>query len=316
MQRFILRRLVLLVPVLIGITILVFGMIYMIPGDPVVVILGSDYTPENAELLREELGLNRPVIAQYASWLGNVLHGDLGYSIFPFGGVKYSGQPVGKLILSRLPTTLSLTIGTMILAVLLAIPLGVLSATRRNSIVDNVLRIVSMLGISMPVFWFGLLLILVFAVKLGWLPSNGNFFNSGPKALILPIVALGIAQAGLITRMTRSTMLEVLGEDYIRTARAKGLRESVVYYRHALRNALIPVVTVIGLQVGALLGGAVLTETIFSMPGLGRLLVESVFRRDYPVIQGCVLVITLLFVFTNLVVDILYAILDPRVRLV
>nr|PZN73363.1 MAG: peptide ABC transporter [Pseudomonadota bacterium] len=315
MYRFIMRRLVLLVPVLFGITLLVFSMIHLIPGDPVTVILGSEYTPETAQVLREQLGLDRPLHIQYLDWMGNVLRGDLGYSIFPFGGVKYSGEPVLNLIKARLPVTLSLTVGTMILALLVGVPLGMIAAVKRNTVTDNVMRIVAMIGISMPVFWFGLLLIMVFAMRLRWLPASGNFTTAGPQALIMPVITLGIAQAALITRMTRSTMLEVLGEDYIRTARAKGLRERAIYYRHALRNALIPIIPVAGFQFGALLGGAVLTETIFTMPGLGRLLVDSVFRRDYPVIQGCVLVITLFFVLTNLIVDVLYAFLDPRIRL-
>lgn len=282
MQRYIARRLLMLVPVTIGITVLVFALIHLIPGDPVVVILGSDYTPETAKLLREQLGLNRPIYIQYLAWIGNVMHGDLGHSIFPFGGVKYAGDPVSQLILSRLPVTLTLTFGTMALAIVIALPVGMMSAVKRNSVLDNIMRVLSIVGISMPVFWFGLLLIMAFAIKLHWLPSSGNLRALGLKAIILPVVALGVSQAALISRMTRSTMLEVLGEDYIRTARAKGLKDTAVYYRHALRNALLPVVTVAGFQFGALLGGAVLTETVFTMPGLGRLLVDSVFRRDYP----------------------------------
>lgn len=315
MTTYVLRRLLLLFPVLFGITVLVFGLIHLIPGDPVIVILGSEYTSENAEALREQLGLDDPLPVQYGRWMGDVLRGDLGYSLFPFGGVRYTGRPVSQLILSRMPLTFALTMGTMMLAVAIAVPIGLLTAVRPNSAFDNIMRVVAMLGISMPVFWFGLLLILVFAVQLRWLPSTGNFNSAGWKAIILPVVTLGIAQAALITRMTRSSMLEVLGEDYIRTARAKGLKNATIHWRHALRNAQIPVVTVVGLQFGSLLGGAVLTETIFSMPGLGRLLVDSVFRRDYTVIQGCILVITLMFVLTNLAVDLLYAWLDPRVRL-
>lgn len=315
MTHYVIRRLLLLIPVLFGITVLVFGLIHLIPGDPVIVILGSEYTAENAEILREQLGLNDPVAVQYMRWMGDVLKGDLGNSLFPFGGIRYSGRPVSELILSRMPLTLALTFGTMTVAILIAIPIGLLTAVRPNSAFDNIMRVVAMLGISMPVFWFGLILILIFAVQLRWFPSTGNFQSAGWKALILPVITLGIAQAALITRMTRSSMLEVMGEDYIRTARAKGLTNTLVHWRHALRNAQIPVITVVGLQFGSLLGGAVLTETIFSMPGLGRLLVDSVFRRDYTVIQGCILVITLAFVLTNLLVDLLYAWLDPRVRL-
>ncbi len=304
-----------LLPVLIGTTVIVFSFIRLVPGDAALVILGNDYTPEGARELRNQLGLDRPAYIQYLTWMGNVLQGNLGNSIYPFGGIKFKGDPVVKVIFDRLPTTLALTFGTMVLSILLAVPIGMITAIKRNSAVDSILRIVSMIGISMPVFWFGLLLILVFAIQLHWLPANGNFTTNGFQALILPVVALGISDAALLSRMTRSAMLEVLAEDYVRTARAKGLKDLVVYYRHALRNALIPIVTVVGFQFGGLLSGAVLTETIFTMPGLGRLLVESVFRRDYPVIQGSVLIIALMFVITNLVVDLLYAYLDPRVSL-
>ena len=315
MHRYLVRRLVMLLPVLIGTTVIVFSFIHLVPGDAALVILGNDYTPEGARQLRNQLGLDQPVYVQYLTWMGNVLQGNLGNSIYPFGGIKFRGDPVVKIIFERLPTTVALTFGTMTLSILLALPIGMITAIKRNSTTDSILRIVSMIGISMPVFWFGLLLILVFAVRLHWLPANGNISTSGLQALILPIIALGISDAALLSRMTRSAMLEVLTEDYVRTARAKGLKDLLVYYRHALRNALIPIVTVVGFQFGGLLSGAILTETIFTMPGLGRLLVESVFRRDYPVIQGCVLVIALMFVLTNLVVDLLYAYLDPRVSL-
>lgn len=315
MERYLVRRLVMLLPVLIGTTVVVFSLIHLVPGDAALVILGNDYTPEGAQQLRTQLGLDRPLYVQYLDWIGNVLQGNLGNSIYPFGGIKFQGDPVAKIIIDRLPTTLTLTFGTMALSILLALPIGMITAIKRNSATDSILRIVSMIGISMPVFWFGLLLILVFAVRLHWLPANGNISTSGLQALILPVIALGISDAALLSRMTRSAMLEVLAEDYVRTARAKGLKSIVVYYRHALRNALIPIITVVGFQFGGLLSGAILTETIFTMPGLGRLLVESVFRRDYPVIQGCVLVIALMYVVTNLVVDLFYAYLDPRVSL-
>ena len=317
MQRYILRRLFMLIPVLLGISIVVFGFIHLIPGDPVVTILGDDYTDKTAQQLRQVLGLDRPIYVQYFAWFGQVLRGNLGESIFPFGGMKKAGgkDPVLELILARLPTTALLAAGALLVSAITALPLGVITAARKDSLLDNIIRPVSVLGISMPIFWLGLLFILVFALKLHWLPPGGSLGDEGLKVMILPCIALGVYEAGLVTRMTRSTMLEVLGEDYIRTARAKGLREATVYYRHALRNALIPVVTVVGLQFGGLLGGAVLTETVFNLPGLGRLLVESVYRRDYPVIQGCVLFITIFSVFANLVVDILYAFLDPRVSL-
>jgi len=317
MSKYILRRLLMLIPVLLGISIVVFAFIHLIPGDPVVTILGSEYTEETAEQLRHVLGLDRPLYVQYLTWLGRALRGSLGRSIFPFGMITKAGggDPVLKLILARLPTTIVLTVGAMVISVIIALPLGVITAARKDSLLDNVTRAVSVTGVSMPIFWLGLLLILVFSLKLRWLPPGGSIGDAGLKVMILPWFALGVAEAALVTRMTRSTLLEILGEDYIRTARAKGLRESIVYYRHALRNALIPVVTVVGLQFGRLLGGAVLTETIFNLPGLGRLLVDSVYSRDYPVIQGCVLFIAFFFVFANLAVDILYAFLDPRVSL-
>ncbi len=315
MTVYVMRRVLLLIPVGIGISMLVFGLVYFIPGDPVDVVLGADYSPETAELLREQLGLNQPVPLQYLKWLEGIAKGQLGYSIYPFGGVKYDGEPVSKLISQRLPTTIGLTVGTMIFAVIISFPLGMLAAVKQHTLLDSILRILAVLGISMPVFWFGLLLIMFFAVRLGWLPSSGNYREGGIEALVLPITALGISQVALVTRMTRSAVLEVLQQDYIRTAWAKGLRPRAVYFRHTLRNALIPVVTVLGVQFGSLMGGAVLTETVFAMPGLGRLLVESLYRRDYPVIQGCVLVITFFFVISNLVVDVLYSYIDPRVSL-
>lgn len=317
MLRYLLRRMSMVIPVLLGISVVVFGVIHLIPGDPVVTILGDEYTEETAQQLRQMLGLDRPVHVQYLAWLGRALRGNLGRSTFPFAGVKGggSGDPVLGTILFKLPTTIVLAAGALLVSLITSIPLGVITAARKDSLLDNIARPLSVLGVSMPVFWQGLLLILIFSIKLRLLPPGGSIRDLGLKVMILPWITLGVSQAGLVTRMTRSTMLEVLGEDYIRTARAKGLRETIVYYRHALRNALIPVVTVVGLQVGRLLGGAVLTETVFNLPGLGRLLVESVYRRDYPVIQGCVLVIALFFVLSNLLVDILYASLDPRVSI-
>jgi len=317
MSKYILRRLIMLLPVLFGISVVVFGFIHLIPGDPVVTILGSEYTQETAEQLERILGLDKPLHIQYGVWLGRALRGSLGNSIFPFGGVREAGSgiPVLDLIMGRLPTTSVLTGAAMIISIMIGLPGGVITAGTKDSWLDNVARIISVLGISMPIFWFGMLLILVFSLKLRWLPPGGSMDDVGLKVMILPSLALGFSQVALVTRMTRSTMLEVLGEDYVRTARAKGLRENAVFLRHALRNALIPVVTVIGLQFGRLLGGAVLTETIFNLPGLGRLLVDSVYRRDYPTIQGCVLFIAFVFVFMNLLVDILYAFLDPRVSM-
>ena len=305
--RFIARRFLLLIPVLLGVSLLVFSLIHFAPGDPVFASLGMDYDAEQAERLRQELGLDKPVPQQYVWWLGKVLRGDLGRSIV-------GGETVLNLIRSRLPHTIILTLGSMLVSLLLAIPLGVISAVYRNSIIDNASRVLAMIGISMPVFWLGILLLLFFSLRLRWLPASGSFMEHGLKSLVLPSIALGTSFTALTMRMTRSAMVEVLLEDYVRTAWAKGLSGRLVYVRHALRNALIPIITVIGMQFGLLLGGAVLTETIFNIPGLGRLLVEAVNRRDYPLIQGVILVTSLIFVAANLLVDLLYVYLDPRIR--
>lgn len=305
--RYVARRLVLLLPVLLGISLFVFSIIRFAPGDPVHAALGMDYDPDLAAQMRHDLGLDKPIPQQYVWWLGRVMRGDLGRSIV-------AGETVQDLILSRLPTTLVLAFSSMIVALLVAVPLGIISAINKDSIIDNVSRLLAMVGVSMPVFWLGILLLIVFSLKLRWFPAGGSIMEHGVKALVLPSIALGASFAALITRMVRSTMVEVLVEDYIRTARAKGLHDWAVYVRHALKNALIPVVTVIGLQFGLILGGAVLTETIFNMPGLGRLLVEAVGRRDYPLIQGIILVTSLSFVLANLMVDVIYVIVDPRIR--
>jgi peptide/nickel transport system permease protein len=307
MMRYITRRLVLLFPVLLGISIFVFSLIRFAPGDPVYVALGIDYDPEVAQQIEHELGLDRPVLQQYFWWLGKVLHGDLGRSIV-------LRETVQDLILSHLPNTIVLALGSMAVALLIAIPLGIISAIHKDAIIDNGSRVLAMIGVSMPVFWLGILLLIAFSLKLRWFPAGGSFAEHGLKALVLPSITLGTSFAALTTRMVRSTMVDVLLEDYIRTARAKGLRDRGVYLRHAFRNVMIPVVTVVGMQFGLILGGAVLTETIFNMPGLGRLLVEAVNRRDYPIIQGVILVTSLTFVLANLVVDIIYVIIDPRIR--
>lgn len=306
-MRYITRRLVLLFPVLFGISIFVFSLIRFAPGDPVYIALGMDYDPELAQQIEHELGLDRPVLQQYFWWLGKVLHGDLGRSIV-------LRETVQDLILSHLPHTIVLALGSMAVALLIAIPLGIISAIHKDAIIDNGSRVLAMIGVSMPVFWLGILLLIAFSLKLRWFPAGGSFTEHGLKALVLPSIALGTSFAALTTRMVRSTMVEVLLEDYIRTARAKGLRDRGVYLRHAFKNAMIPVVTVVGMQFGLILGGAVLTETIFNMPGLGRLLVEAVGRRDYPIIQGVILITSLTFVLANLLVDIIYVIIDPRIR--
>jgi ABC-type dipeptide/oligopeptide/nickel transport system permease component len=309
LQRFIARRFLLLLPVLFAISVIVFAVIRFAPGDPALMLISfEDYTPELADQMRAKLGLDKPVPVQYWIWLKRVVSGDLGKSLF-------TKDPVLDLIIARMPTTLILTFGTLLFAVAISIPLGMASAVRKDSWVDNTSRIVAMIGVSMPVFWFGLLLLVTFSLKLRWLPPGGDVKRFGPTAALLPWVTLGLTYSALLTRTVRTEVIEVLQQDYVRTAMAKGLKPHIAHYRHALKNAMLPVITVIGIQVGGLLGGAVLTETIFDMPGLGRLLVDSLLRRDYPVIQGCILVITVIFVVTNLVVDVTYAFFDPRVRL-
>ncbi|MCZ7569744.1 MAG: ABC transporter permease [Ardenticatenaceae bacterium] len=305
--RYIARRLALLVPVLLGISLFVFSLIRFAPGDPVHAALGMDYDPKLAAEMKRELGLDKPIPQQYVWWVGRAIRGDLGRSIV-------AGETVQALIRSRLPTTLLLSLGSMVVALLIAVPLGIVSAVYKDSLIDNVSRLLAMIGISMPVFWLGILLLIAFALKLKWFPATGSLQENGLKAMVLPSIALGASFAALITRMVRSTMVDVLVEDYIRTARAKGLRSRAIYLKHAFKNAMIPVITVVGMQFGLLLSGAVLTETIFNLPGLGRLLVEAVSRRDYPLIQGVILVTSLIFVFANLLVDVIYLIVDPRIR--
>jgi peptide/nickel transport system permease protein len=309
LQRYIARRFLLLLPVLFTVSVLVFSIIRFAPGDPALMMINfEEYTPEVYQQMRVKLGLDKPIPVQYWIWLRRVIVGDLGKSLT-------SKDKVLNLIVSRMPTTITLTFGTLIVSTLISIPLGILSAVRKDSWTDNLSRIAAMIGVSMPVFWFGLLLLIAFALKLQWLPPGGDVKRFGPAAAVLPWFALGTAHAALLTRTVRSEMIEVLQQDYMRTALAKGLKARVAYFRHALKNAMLPVITVIGLQVGGLLGGAVLTETVFDMPGLGRLLVDSFLERDYPLIQGCILVITVVFVLTNLLVDVAYALLDPRIRL-
>lgn len=306
--RYVARRLMLAVPVLVGVTVLVFGLIHLAPGDPVVVILGADYDAQTADRLRRDLGLDQPLWIQYGIWLSRMARGDMGSSLF-------QNAPVAPLILARIPLTLQLAFTGMAIAIGVGLPLGILAATRPNTLSDHVGRVVAMIGVSMPVYWWGLVLLVVFAVGLRWFPAGGSPNEFGPRALVLPAITLGTSFAALIARTTRSSLLEVMSQDFVRTARAQGLPERRVIAGHALKNALIPIITVIGLQFGALLGGAVLTETIFNFPGLGRLVVESITRRDYPVIQGCVLTISVVFVVVNLATDLFYGYVDPRIRL-
>lgn len=313
MTSYILRRLVMLVPVLIVVGVVVFGLVHLTPGDPAAVILGDRATPEDIARLRDQLGLNDPLPVQFVRWFSNVLRLDFGESIF-------LGEPVTQALLDRVQPTVLLTLYALSFQVLIGIPAGVLAAVRYNSPLDRALTVMAISGSAIPTFFLGILLILIFSVRLRWLPSGGYVpFGEDPaahfKGMLLPAFALGFSAAGLLARLVRSSMLDVLREDYVRTAFAKGLPEQLVIVRHALRNALIPALTVIGISIGALLGGAVVTETVFTIPGMGRLVVQSIARRDYPVIQGAIIAIAMTYVLVNLVVDVLYVYIDPRVRL-
>ncbi len=304
MWAYIAKRLLLAVPVVIGVAFIVFAMVRLIPGDPAMVIAGQAATPEYIAAIREDLGLDRPIVVQFAVYFKNLTTGDLGRSI-------RSKAPVTEELWARLPNTFRLASASMLVAVTVGVTAGIVSAIRPYSLLDAAVMVAALTGLSMPIFWSGLMMILVFSVILGWFPAVGT----GTLAhLVLPSVTLGMASAAIIARMTRSSMLEVLRTDYIRTARAKGQVERIIIGRHAFRNALIPVITVIGLQTGTLLSGAVLTESVFAWPGVGRLLVEGILTRDYPVVQGSVLVVALVFVFVNLAVDVFYAVVDPRIH--
>jgi peptide/nickel transport system permease protein len=313
MTTYIFRRLLQALFITWGCATLVFFLLRMIPGDPVLQMLGPEYSPEAATALRLKLGLDQPLYVQYVRWFGSVLTGDLGSSIS-------TSETVTGAIATGLPKTLSLTALSFLIAVAIALPAGVISALRRNSAFDYGASIVAFIGVSMPSFWFGIILILVFAVRLQWLPAIGyaelteDGFVEWLRRLILPSLAIGAGYSAILMRFVRAGLLEVLGSDYVRTARAKGVRENAVVIRHALRNSLIPVVTVAGIQLALLLSGAVVIETVFSIRGIGRILVGAIFDRDYPMVQGVILLITVIFVFANLVVDILYTFLDPRIR--
>ena len=303
MGRFIARRFIMLIPVLIGVSIISFLILHLAPGDPAELLAGEDATKEDIMMIRHELGLDKPLWTQYFMFLKGIATGEL-------KSLKFS-MPVMDVIRPRLFNTLELSLASILIAVVIGIFAGVASATHRYTWIDYLSTIGALLGVSMPVFWWGLILILVFSVNLGLLPSGGM---GGISHLILPAIVLGTASTAIIARMTRSSMLDVLRQDYVRTARAKGLLEKIIIYRHALRNALIPTVTVVGLQFGYMLAGAVLTESVFSWPGVGRLLVEAILFRDFPVVQSALLIIALMFVLVNLLVDVLYAFLDPRIR--
>jgi peptide/nickel transport system permease protein len=304
MTAYLLRRVLIAVPLLAVVSIVTFLLMELTPGDPAALMLGQDADPESIARLRQQLGLDRPLPEQYVVFLQNLLHGDLGRSFT-------THLPVAGELVRAWPATLELAAAAMAIALVIGLPLGVITGVRRGSWLDQVTRVLVLIAVSMPVFWSGLLLIYVFAVQLGWLPTSGA---GSPDHLILPAISLSTFSLAIIVRLTRSSMLDVMHEDYVRTARSKGLRESVVVVRHALKNALIPVVTVVGLQFGQLLAGAALTETVFNWPGLGRLVVVAIFTRDYPVIRGAILLIAATFIFVNLLVDLAYAFLDPRIR--
>ncbi|MDW7660720.1 MAG: ABC transporter permease [Bacillota bacterium] len=305
MHKYILRRLLLLIPVMLGVSFIVFTMMYFTPGDPARIMLGETAPEADVQRLRDDLGLNDPFFFQYGRYVKNaVVNQDMGRSYV-------TKRPVFDEIAARFPNTLKLASMGVLIAVVIGVPIGIISATRQYSLFDNISMVVALIGVSMPNFWQGLLLIILFSINLAWLPSSG--FDTW-KHMILPAVTLGTSSAAIITRMTRSSMLEVVRQDYIRTARAKGQKESVVINQHALKNALIPVITVIGLQFGYLLGGAVLTESIFGISGVGRLMVDSIKSRDMLVVQGGVLFIAVTFSIVNLGVDILYSFVDPRIK--
>ena len=313
MLRLLRRRLLHVLPVLLVMSVAVFTLTDLLPGDPTVTVLGENASPAQREQLRREMGLDQPAPLRFVQWMGRTLSGDLGRSL-------RTREPVLEMLAARLPVTVQLMLLSMLLAVAIGVPAGVLAAVRRNTPLDLMVSVLALAGMALPFFWSGILLIRLFAVQLGWLPPSGYVpFWTDPLAnlerMILPSVTVGAAMAGLVMRQTRSAMLGALGADFVRTARAKGVPEGQVILRHALRSALLPVVTVIGLQSGALVGGAVVTETVFSLPGLGTMIVDGIFQRDFAVIQGALLTVVLAVVVVNLLTDLAYAALDRRVRL-
>jgi len=312
-SRFLVRRLLLTLPVLFFVSVIVFSLISLIPGDPARVLLGEEVSTDALEVLRKQLGLDRPLHIRYLYWLGRIVKGDLGKSV-------RDGRPVLDTLLQKLPTTIELAITSLIVAWAIAIPAGVLAAWKRRSAWDYGATTVALAGISIPNFWLGIMLIYLLAVNLRLLPPSGYVepwidLSRNLRLMVMPSIVLGSALAALVMRILRSSLIEVLGTDYVRTAHAKGLNDRTVVLKHAMKNAMIPVVTIMGLQLSGLLGGAIITETIFSIPGLGRLAVESILTRDYPMVQGVVLFAALAVVITNLAVDMIYASLDPRIRL-
>jgi peptide/nickel transport system permease protein len=332
MKWYVIKRLLQIIPVILGVTLIAFALIHLAPGDPVRTMLGQHATQQEIEDIRAKYGLDQPLYVQYFIWLGDVLQGDLGRSIL-------SHEQVTTEIASRFPNTIELAIAAMLFAILIGVVAGIISATKQYSVADYSVMGLALFGISMPVFWLGIMLMMIFGVFLGWLPIggridlllpfqritgfmvidsiitlNGAALISVIRHLLLPAIALGTIPMAIIARTTRSSMLEVLRQDFIRTERAKGLSERKVIYKHAIRNAMVPVVTVIGLNFGLLLSGAILTETVFSWPGVGRLVVDAVYARDYPLVIGCILVFALVFVIVNLITDILYTYIDPRIH--
>jgi len=312
MVAYVLRRLFGVIPVLILVGLIAFLLIHIVPGDPALIMLGNDASPKQLEALRGQLGLDRSLPAQFALWLGQVLHGNLGDSFF-------LSRPVTQALLERLPATLQLAALSFVFSLIIGVPAGLLAAVRQNTWRDQLIMTAAVGGVSIPNFWLGLAMIMVFSVQLGWLPSGGYVplwedFWQGLRILILPSISLGLMQAALIARMARSSMLDVLRQDYVRTARAKGQTSSLVILKHALKNAMIPIITTIGTAFGVLLGGAVVVEIVFTYPGLGRLVVLAVQRRDYPLVQGALLLTAVIYVLVNLAVDLLYGVFDPRIR--
>ena len=306
MSRYIQRRVLLVLPTVLLTSLVVFLMLYLIPGDPASIYLGENKaTPERIAQIRHSLGLDRPLYIQYGDFLWKALRGDLGRSV-------QTNRPVAQEIADRLPKTLQLAVAAMLLAIVFGVTLGVVSGLKQNTWIDTVAMLFALVGVSMPVFWLGLLLIMFFAVRLGWLPATSN---GGVRGLILPAISLSLLSTATLARLVRSSIIEVLHQEFLTTTRAKGLHERVVVLRHALPNALIPVITVIGLQFGSLLSGAVITETVFARPGLGKLVVDSIQNKDFPVVQGVILVLASTYVIINLLVDLSYAVIDPRVRL-
>lgn len=308
MTTYVIRRLLMVIPILLGVATIIFVLMFMVPGDPARLMMGQHGDERVLASIRHEMGLDRPLYVQYVKFIGRLVQGDLGMSY-------RQKRPVATIIAERFPATLKLALSAMTLAILAGMTLGIIAAVNRNKIWDLLVMTLSLTGISLPVFWLGMMLILVFASGLGWLPVGGYGRSGDLRHLLLPAIALSTISIGYISRMMRSSMLEVIGKDYIRTARAKGLSEWAVILRHALRNALIPVITIIGIDFASLLGGAVATETVFAWPGLGRAVVDAIRERDLPVVEGCVIFMAFVFVIANLLVDLSYAWLDPRIRL-